>query len=386
MADKSMKGHRQRLRQRFLAAEDRSLTEEALLELLLTYSFPQRDVEPLAKQLISEFGGLSGVLSASPEALQRLRGIQSATATLLKLVDWIRVCYASEGGPEAPVFGPRQGVLFEVSAPQSEASPAQPPAKPRTQPRPPARRRTGPSTNMVLREAIALLPHLPDTDSAEEIRAHLQASLHYNSNETRRRYAGYILRQVFPEGRVDRGIRTFARHFRDTRDLREACFYRLLKAEPFLQRVVEEVLLPAIGNGSLPRSSIRHYLSTLLPGDRRIESVTQGMVAALAAGGIARSDPVKITFAYRDITLPAFAFVVHSEFPEPAMYDISKLEDSGAVRSMLWSPGRVLPALYELRNRGIISKVSEIDNVRQFTTRWQLDDMVDRLTSETGQM
>jgi DNA repair protein RadC len=46
-------GHRQRLRERFLADESLSHTDEALLELLLTYSIPQRDVQLLAKALLA---------------------------------------------------------------------------------------------------------------------------------------------------------------------------------------------------------------------------------------------------------------------------------------------------------------------------------------------
>jgi hypothetical protein len=42
------KGHRQRLRDRFLSEEASALTEESLIELLLTFAIPQKDVRPLA--------------------------------------------------------------------------------------------------------------------------------------------------------------------------------------------------------------------------------------------------------------------------------------------------------------------------------------------------
>ncbi|MDP1069133.1 hypothetical protein, partial [Klebsiella pneumoniae] len=61
MADSKKTGHRQRLRERFLAGDENSRSEEALLELLLTYAIPQRDVQPLAKHLLEAFGGLPGV-------------------------------------------------------------------------------------------------------------------------------------------------------------------------------------------------------------------------------------------------------------------------------------------------------------------------------------
>ncbi len=46
------------------------------------------------------------------------------------------------------------------------------------------------------------------------------------------------------------------------------------------------------------------------------------------------------------------------------------------IRAMLWNPERLLHALYELRNQGLISKILEIDNIRQFTTKYTLAGVV----------
>src|SRR5690348_10847777 len=59
-------GHRERLRIRFLNGEPGSRTDEALIELLLTYGIPQRDVQKLAQSLIAKFGTLEKVLAADP--------------------------------------------------------------------------------------------------------------------------------------------------------------------------------------------------------------------------------------------------------------------------------------------------------------------------------
>ena len=64
-------GHRDRLRQRFLAAGPDSLHDYELLELLLFSAIPRRDVKPLAKELIEKFGGFAGVLSADPHMLEK---------------------------------------------------------------------------------------------------------------------------------------------------------------------------------------------------------------------------------------------------------------------------------------------------------------------------
>ena len=87
---KSKTGHRERLKAHFATGEDGAYTDEALLELLLTYAIPQRDVQPLAKKLLATFGSLSAVLSADIVTLCNQEGIKEHSAILLKLTDWIR--------------------------------------------------------------------------------------------------------------------------------------------------------------------------------------------------------------------------------------------------------------------------------------------------------
>src|SRR5438552_3286131 len=86
---KPTEGHRQRLRDRFLSGEGRALTEESLIELLLTFAIPQKDVQPLAVALLERCGSLQAVLDASPETLRQVPGIGDATVALLKLVGHI---------------------------------------------------------------------------------------------------------------------------------------------------------------------------------------------------------------------------------------------------------------------------------------------------------
>jgi DNA repair protein RadC len=79
-------GHRQRLRQRFLDAGSDALSEYELLELILFRAIAQRDVKPLAKNLIAKFGSFSEVISAPIERLRQVDGLGDASITELKLV------------------------------------------------------------------------------------------------------------------------------------------------------------------------------------------------------------------------------------------------------------------------------------------------------------
>ncbi len=62
-------GHRQRLRERMMAAGPDSLPDYELLEMLLFAAYQRGDVKPLAKSVLAKLGGFGRVLSASPEAL-----------------------------------------------------------------------------------------------------------------------------------------------------------------------------------------------------------------------------------------------------------------------------------------------------------------------------
>jgi DNA repair protein RadC len=74
--------HRSRLRQRFRETAD-PLPDYELLELLLFHAIPRRDVKPLAKRLIQEFGGFGRVLAASRAELLKA-GLGDSTIDLLK--------------------------------------------------------------------------------------------------------------------------------------------------------------------------------------------------------------------------------------------------------------------------------------------------------------
>ena len=80
-------GHRQRLRQRFLEGGAEALPDYELLELILFLAIPQRDVKPLAKQLLARFGGFAAVMNADLSALIEVDGVKEGSATTLKLIE-----------------------------------------------------------------------------------------------------------------------------------------------------------------------------------------------------------------------------------------------------------------------------------------------------------
>lgn len=81
---KHLLGHRDRLKERFIKHKD-SLQEYELLELLLFYALPRKDVKPLAKELLNKFGNLKNVLIASEEDLLEVKGLSKHSLVLIQL-------------------------------------------------------------------------------------------------------------------------------------------------------------------------------------------------------------------------------------------------------------------------------------------------------------
>lgn len=79
-------GHRQRVKSEFVANGLNGLPDHKVLELILFYSIPQGDVNPLAHRLIDHFGSLVGVFHATYDQLLKVQGVGPATAVLLQLI------------------------------------------------------------------------------------------------------------------------------------------------------------------------------------------------------------------------------------------------------------------------------------------------------------
>ena len=63
--DSLHKGHRRRLKQRFLISEGEGFNEHELLELLLFYAVPRRNTNDTAHRLIERFGSVNKMTEAS---------------------------------------------------------------------------------------------------------------------------------------------------------------------------------------------------------------------------------------------------------------------------------------------------------------------------------
>ena len=97
-------GHRARLRERFARSGLEGFHDHEVLELLLTYAVPRRDVKPVARALLAEFMSFSAVLDAPLAALGGVVGVGPAGAVLLSMLPRLIERYERDRWRETPVF------------------------------------------------------------------------------------------------------------------------------------------------------------------------------------------------------------------------------------------------------------------------------------------
>jgi DNA repair protein RadC len=85
--------HRERLKKKCRNSGRKALADYEILELLLTYAIPRKDVKPLAKKLINKSGSFRKVFDEPVENLEKFIGMGEHSALLIKLVKDCMVQY-----------------------------------------------------------------------------------------------------------------------------------------------------------------------------------------------------------------------------------------------------------------------------------------------------
>lgn len=96
MENKSREGHRKRLRGKFIKSGLNAFHDYEIIELLLTLGTFRKDCKQQAKAAIKKFKGLKGVLNASPDELQEIKGIGPVNAFGIKLFQAVAERYLKE--------------------------------------------------------------------------------------------------------------------------------------------------------------------------------------------------------------------------------------------------------------------------------------------------
>lgn len=383
---------------RFLHGEAFSRTDEALLELLLTYGIPRQDVQPLAKILLSRFGSLRQVLAADPAVLRSVDGIEDYVTALLKLVDHI-----SQAGDCS--LAPRE-LQNQVD---SEAIPAHPePLLARNTPGagrttiplaqsemplnlpgqsefplgPKAQVNRGQKTiqDVLLVEGLLALKVAHEANNWEEFEDILKKRLGQNSMETRRRYAQSIMRWFFPDGLTGFLPRVW-KAYQDEAMAFDLLRWSYLNEEPLMGGCVAEALFPCQNGLAIPPTYFDKYLQDRL-GEAPPEKTRERLKINLKRIGFlerARSKPDRLLPVIPQKT--SLLLLVHHLFAAKA---VRTVELRNLFTNPFWkylgykSEDAVRDVFREADSAGLIGKYVVADQLEAVTTCLTLDQFLER--------
>ncbi len=104
-------GHRERVLKKFMQYGGDVFADYELLELLLMQAIPRKDVKPLAKELLAQFGSLSAIMQADSEQLKSVKGVGDHTVAFLKMILYAGQRITKEKLNKAPVLADWNSML-----------------------------------------------------------------------------------------------------------------------------------------------------------------------------------------------------------------------------------------------------------------------------------
>jgi len=90
-------GHRKRIKAKYKSDGIKGWLDYEMLEFALSFTILRKDTKPIAKQLLSEFKTLNGVLDADRKELEKVCGISEHSALFLNFLKDISVIYLEKG-------------------------------------------------------------------------------------------------------------------------------------------------------------------------------------------------------------------------------------------------------------------------------------------------
>lgn len=360
-------GHSERLRQKF-KNNPQSVSDTERLELALTYAIPRKDVAPLARDLITHFGDLPSVIAASAEQLMEVNGMGEATTFFLELINNLLVTMPEAQTNMSPtkknIPSPQLTLFVEGEGESPLASKNLAKKKPVVKDR---QMRVFANDEIV--NSLAFLPQVGSFQSLDEFKKYMQEKLPYNAAETRQRRANYIVERFYPENDIDTLLTFFITHCSGAADLKPAVFYHVLKAELIASKVADEFIWPALPVGHVEREQLREFVLRYLPdaGASSQKNMLRALFYTYDLLGVGSANDTILRFQYHKGSLESFLYILTSEFPQPGIYSFEEIYNGPVHRWLLWDREWIRQQLYNLQDFGVLSKISEIDTVRQFT-------------------
>jgi len=229
--------------------------------------------------------------------------------------------------------------------------------------------------------ALKFIPNAAEFSDIESYRDYLLGKLPFNSVATRQRYAQYLINRFFPGDHLHEDLTAFASAGEGRPSLGDVLFYLACRSETILALAAENVVWPALSDGGVARAKITQFVQSRLGSVKGSKRTGQAIARSYQHYGIGEATRDRLIVSVRRSDMASFAYILHLEFPEPGMHAFEKLLDGPMHKWLLWERDWIIEQLYACRQAGLLTKVSEIDSMRQFTTKYPLAEAMSRILS-----
>ena len=215
-------------------------------------------------------------------------------------------------------------------------------------------------------------------ESWDELRPRLEDEIPFNSLITRQRRVRSLFRWAFRGGDVNSlGVRVW-RAYRDEDLTRQVLMGLYLDTDPILGRFVSTVIRSIPIGSELSPAAVESYLFEAQVGGLK-DSISNLRATMRDMGYIRR---LGSKYLVSETFLPSTAFLILLHYhlaPRPGTLTVSEI-----VRHSFWQylGGREVPEvrliLSEAAANDVLSRYSTVDNLEQVTTRFSLEELVER--------
>jgi len=214
----------------------------------------------------------------------------------------------------------------------------------------------------------------------DNFKENIQNSLHYNSSKTRKDYTGYIMMWFFPDKRLDTLPASVWRRYHDDSLLQEIMRYQYLSVEEGVAKFVTDTILALDPGDEITSVQIKNFVNRMWDmNERYAANVVNRIRAALLCTGFATKRKELII---QKIEPPKTALIILTHYlfaQSPKTVSIRNILDNPYWKYLgIRSEEVVRDILKEANSKGILSKYIVADELEQITTRYSLDELLER--------
>jgi hypothetical protein len=233
----------------------------------------------------------------------------------------------------------------------------------------------------LIEESLRFLPNALEHPTSVGFRAFLADHLPQNSLNTRRRNGEYIAHRFSHDGQMNLALALALKRYGDSRIGREILYFELLLSVPLLQEAASLWLAEQPGAGA-PRVSLVSFISSRAAGRSGKQIATAALTAFRQCGKATTEKDGRVLPVWGAPATEAFLYVLTRLYPERDMVRSDAFAGLPVIRGMLWPRAAVDEALKLALDAGHLSKISELDQYRQFTLEGTGEERLGRLLGE----